>query len=274
VLADVRVRPSLAAFGRTAQLAAAGYVGDSPLFLLDYVLRVGRVVVLLALWRMILATPGGERGAAEAGLSLGAILTYTVVAEAFAEQLNLRTDLDYEIWDGVAVVRFLRPVTLVGQLTAELAGRWGFGLAIFSAPLLLVAPLLGVSPLPASPTSGLLFIPSLALGAAVGLAFEFAFAALTVVLGMNVWMVRSLRAAIGTILSGSLIPLALLPAGLGAVFSYLPFAAMASAPLRIYTGTGPPLPLLLSQAGWAIVLSFLAHRLWAASRERIAGYGG
>ena len=49
---------------------------------------------------------------------------------------------------------------------------------------------------------------------------------------------------------------------------------MASAPLRIYTGTGPAPYLLASQVFWAVVLSLLARRLWTASRERLVGYGG
>ena len=56
----------MAAFLKTAQLAAAGFVGDSPLFLLDYLLRVVPVVVLVGLWRTILSTPRGQSGAAAA----------------------------------------------------------------------------------------------------------------------------------------------------------------------------------------------------------------
>ena len=196
MLESIRQRsggPRLAAFVKTAQLAAAGFVGDSPLFLLDYLLRVVRVVVLLALWRTILSTPGGEAGAAAAGLSLAAVLTYTVVSEAFSEQLNVRTDLDVELRDGAAAMRFLRPVTLVGQMAAELAGRWSFGLIAFTLPLLAVAPLLGVSPLPASAVGGLLFVPSVALGASVGLAFEFIFGVGGVVLDINTWVLRSVE---------------------------------------------------------------------------------
>jgi ABC-2 type transport system permease protein len=266
----LRLAPHL----RTAQLAAAGFVGDSPLFLLDYLLRVVRVIVLLALWRTILGTPGGEAGLTAAGMTLGAVLTYTVVAEAFAEQLNVRTNLDVELRDGSAAIRFFRPIALVGQLAAELAGRWAFGLAAFTVPLLVLAPLLGVSPLPTGAPSGLLFVPSVALGACVGLAFEFIFGVGGVVLDVNTWVIRSVRAAITTILSGALIPLALLPHGWGEVFSYLPFAAMASAPLRIYTGTGTAAYLLASQVFWALVLWLLARRLWSASRERLVGYGG
>jgi ABC-type uncharacterized transport system permease subunit len=75
------------------------------------------------------------------------------------------------------------------------------------------------------------------------------------------------------VLSGVLLPLALLPWGLGTIFDYLPFAATASTPLRIYVGTGAA-PLLLVQLGWSILLWPLALWLWAANRERVVGYGG
>ena len=87
-------------------------------------------------------------------------------------------------------------------------------------------------------------------------------------------MVEGIRNAVGTLLSGSLLPLALYPWGLGELFSWLPFASTASAPLRIYTGTGDPRRLLLVQAGWAIVLWPLALWLWRANRERLASHGG
>ncbi|HOG46554.1 MAG TPA: ABC-2 family transporter protein, partial [Anaerolineae bacterium] len=83
-----------------------------------------------------------------------------------------------------------------------------------------------------------------------------------------------LRSAVTVLLTGAMVPLALLPWGIGDVFSWLPFAAMASAPLRIYTGTGPALALLAMQAAWSLVLWPLAHRLWQANRERLVCYGG
>src|SRR5262249_43831596 len=41
-------------YGKTAAMSAASFTGDSPLFLLDYLLRFLRVVALLAVWRTIL----------------------------------------------------------------------------------------------------------------------------------------------------------------------------------------------------------------------------
>lgn len=76
------------------------------------------------------------------------------------------------------------------------------------------------------------------------------------------------------LLSGSLLPLALLPWGIGAVFGWLPFASMASAPLRIYTATGNPLSLLALQAFWSVTLWIAARFAWARNRERLVSHGG
>jgi ABC-2 type transport system permease protein len=259
---------ALRQFRSTGLLAAAGAV-DSPLFLLDYLLRFVRVAILLSLWRIVF----GARGAVS-GLPLDAVLTYTLISQVFADQLMVRTGVETAVWNGGIATRFLQPMSLPLQMLAGTAGGWGLGLVCFSLPLLLIAPLLGVRAVPADAASAALFVLSLALGVVVGLAVDFLYAGLLVTMRWNIWEVQRLRVAVETILSGSLLPLALLPWGMGAVFSWLPFAAMASAPLRIYTGTGDPLPLLLLQAGWAIVLCPAASWLWRSHRERLVIYGG
>lgn len=256
-------------YKKTASLAATGYFGDSPLFALDYLLRFARVAVLLALWRTVFAGRG-----VESGMTLGAVLTYTLLAEAFAEPLAGQTELAWQLFQGDIATRFLRPMGVVEQLAAESVGRWIVGLALFSLPLFLVAPLLGVDPRPSSAIDGLLFAVSVFLAVAVGLAIDFIFGGLVVALEGGVYAVQRLRVALVAVLSGAVLPLALFPAGLGNVFAWLPPAAMASAPLRIYTGTGDPTLLLLSQAAWAIVLWPVAGWVWRINREKLAGYGG
>ena len=118
------------AYLKTAAMAA-GVIGDSPFFLITYALRLLRVVVLLALWRAILGTHTTQ----EAGpMPLTSVLTYTLIAEVFAEQLNLRTTLNDAFWEGTLVMRFLRPMGLVTQLGAEMLGRWMIDFALFSLP--------------------------------------------------------------------------------------------------------------------------------------------
>jgi ABC-2 type transport system permease protein len=256
-------------YWKTATMAAAGYTGDSPLFLIDYLIRVLRVVVLLTIWRIILA----DRGPVE-GLTLTAVLTYTLIAEAFGSLLAPRTTLDWTLWQGSIVGRMLQPIGVFGQFSAELAGRWLFELAAFSLPLLLVAPLLGVSPLPASAAALGLFVVSLTLAISVGLAIDFIFGALLVIWELPLWAIYQIRAAVTTLLSGALLPLALLPPLVGSLLAWLPFASMASAPLQIYIGAGDAWRLIAVQVGWSTLLWPLAYRLWHTGRERMVSYGG
>ncbi|GAC1399926.1 MAG: hypothetical protein NVSMB65_17880 [Chloroflexota bacterium] len=256
-------------YGKTASLAATSATGDSPLFLVDYLLRLLRVVVLIALWRVILRHTGGA-----SGMSLATILTYTLVAEVFYEQLDPRTQLQESIWQGTITMYLLQPMTTIETFAADMAGRWAFGILLFSLPLLACASLLGVDPRPAGLAAGAVFAVSMVLAISVGLALDFLFAALAVALEQGIWIVSQVRVALTVALSGALVPLALLPWGLGGIFGWLPFASMVSTPLRIYTGTATVLPLLVVQAGWSAVLWPLSWWLWRANREKLVGYGG
>jgi ABC-2 type transport system permease protein len=200
-----------------------------------YSLRFLRVLFLLSLWHTLLPPES-----ATSGMTLHAVLTYTLIAEVFASQLSSRAALDTSLWQGDIANRFLRPMSIYGQYTAEMIGDWLLDLALFSLPLILIAPLFGVNPLPASPMAALLFAISLTLGVAVGLALDFIFTAMMVFLEHSIYALMQIRNAISVLLSGAILPLALLPWGLGDIFTYLPFASLASAPLRIYTGTGDP----------------------------------
>jgi len=201
-------------------------------------------------------------------------LTYTLVSEAFSELLTCRTGLEGGFWDGSITMRFLRPMGLFSQFTAEMLGPATVGLwPVFVAPAAGGASA-GVSPLPASPAAGGLFLVSLALAVSVGLALEYLLSGVAVGLELHPYTFNTVRAAIGTVLSGAFLPLAFLPWGLGKVFAWLPFASQASAPLQIYTGTGPALALLARQAAWSLLLWPAAGWLWRCNRERMVAYGG
>lgn len=264
-----RIAPQARAVGKTFELAAVSALGDSRLRLLDSGLRIVRVVVLLALWRVIL-----RHSESVNGFGLASLLTYTLAGELFAEQLSAGSDFGNWIWEGTIVSKMIYPFALVGQIIADVAGQWLFGFVSVSIPILVVAPLIGVDPLPAGGTAFLAFVPALALSVTIGLAMDFILALSMAVYELAPWLVANLRAAIGAVLAGSVIPLAILPWRLGAAFQWLPFASMGSAPLLIYTGQGQALRLLLVQIGWAGVMSALAIWMWRASRERLVSYGG
>ena len=109
---------------KTAAMSAAD-VGENPLFLMDYALRLLRVLVLLALWRTLFT--GRENNVGPMPLAM--VLTYTVVAEVFGQQLAVSTTLSEAFWEGTLVLRFLRPMGLVRQFAAEMSGRWAIHFA-------------------------------------------------------------------------------------------------------------------------------------------------
>ncbi|NDE76909.1 MAG: hypothetical protein EB039_12745 [Proteobacteria bacterium] len=85
---------------------------------------------------------------------------------------------------------------------------------------------------------------------------------------------QRLRTAFGTLLTGAVIPLAFFPWGLGAILAWTPLAAMASAPLRIYTGDGDAWNLMAGQVVWVVVMGGASIAIWSRMRERLVGYGG
>lgn len=259
----------LRGYWRTAALAATNQVGNGPVFLLRHGLRFIRVLVLLSLWNLVF-----EGTTSVSGMTLADVLTYALIAEVFAEQLSIRTRLLNHIWEGQIAMKLLAPQSLVGQVAAETAGGWLPGLLLVSLPLLLVSPVLVGVPLPAGGSDAAFFALSLALAVNAGLAIDFIFGALVVAAGQSVWLIEQMRAAFVLLLSGAVVPFALMPLGIGSVLNWTPFASTASTPLRLYTGTGDVLLLVVLQVFWGAVLWVLAYGMWRRYRERLAGYGG
>ena len=253
----------------TARIAAFGPLSDGLWASFAVALRFVRVLILLAIWRTLIPP-----GAGVSGYGQGAVLTYSLIAEVFSAQLDVRTPIGLALWNGAVATRFTWPMPLATQYAAEMAGDWLLPLALGSAPLLLLAPVLGVDPRPASAADLALFPVSLALAITIGIAIDMACVVLITRIDLGPRVLDAARGVVQSICSGAWVPLALLPFHLGAVFGWLPFASAASAPLRIYTGTGDPLPLLALQAAWAIVLVLAARAAWRWSRERVALYGG
>ncbi len=265
---DLRAIP-LARYRASAWLAATGAAGDGLYSVVRYVIRLVRLLVLLTIWR---GTLDGDSPADHAELSR--VLTYTLIAGAFAMQLDAMTDIGDAIRDGRIATWFVAPVRVFGLAVANTIGRWFPSLLGYTLPVLLLAPLAGVDPRPASLGSGLAFIPSLGLAIAIGFALDLLLVSLMARTGWSLWDMRRLRVAFGTVLSGAIVPLAYMPWGLADWLPWFPLASMASAPLRIWTGDGDPVHLVAGQVAWATVGWVAALAAWGTQRERLVGYGG
>jgi ABC-2 type transport system permease protein len=251
----------MCAYLKTASLTAAA-VSDSPLVLIDYGLRLLRVVVLIGLWRTILSSTTEP-----SVMPLAAVLTYTLMTEVFNDQISVTTTIVDTFWEGTVVLRFLRPLGLVRQFAAEMAGRWAS--TVLFRFRCCWSRRCWVSIRAASPHAGLLFIPSLALGIVVGLAIDFLFATIIVVFEQQplIHNARSHRRFARVAAAAGLYPW-----NLGEIFSLLPFAATAWAPWRSIPH-GRSRSTDRRAVFWAVVRKLVA-RLWRTSREKMVGYGG
>ena len=118
----------------------------------EYAVRFVQFALLTMIWRA-LAAQGADLG----GMTLRALLTYTLMASVWRQQLNILTPATSALWEGSIIGRFTRPVSILTSLAAETVGRWWVPVfVLYSLPLLLLSPLLGISCLPAGGLCGAL----------------------------------------------------------------------------------------------------------------------
>ena len=262
---------NLKAYGKLIQLEATSPMSGGVIYFLSgYFVRLVRTLLLLAIWKAVFsysssAAPG----------ELNQVLRYTLLAAILWEQVDVQTTASLTFWEGTASSRFLRPLSVFGQYIAETIGKWIPGLMFFSIPMLLLSPLLGINMRPISSATLFLFTGSLIIGILSGFAMDFILTGVMVYLGNAYYIAYQIRAALTVLLSGALIPLALLPFGIGRVLEWLPFAAVASAPLSIYTGTAENVAqIVLLQIIWCIILWTAAAYIWNKSRQKLVIFGG
>lgn len=260
----------LSQYGLVARLSAtSAFDGGLGYVLSGYGLKFIRLIVLMMVWRSVLtheATP--------VPMGLEQVMTYTFLASILSEQLNVVTPATMAFWEGALTSRYLKPMPVLGQLTAETVGRWLPALVLYAFPMLLAAPLLGVNLLPSVPAKALWAGVSLLLAISLGFALDYLFAALVIYLKNANWTALLIRQAITTVFSGALIPFALFPWGIGDLLKLLPFGSVAGAPLAIYTGSEPPGLLLTAQGIWNLLFWALALKAFQKSQERMVSYGG
>jgi len=250
---------------KIAQMSAQDLTNGGVAYLLpDYLLKVLYLLPLLFLWRSLM------QSGVDAGMTLEQMLTYTFLGAVLSDLLVVRTKASSWLYEGMFISLYQRPTGVVLHLISQTVGRWGPKLLLFTLPMLLAAPLFGVRLKPHSCWA----FPSLLLCISLGFAVDLLFACVTIRLQNASWLVYVIRNAIQALFSGSVIPFALLPWGIGTVFQYIPFGSLAAAPLSIYTGLQEAFPVIATQVIWNILLWPAAILAFSKSRERMVSYGG
>jgi ABC-2 type transport system permease protein len=206
----------------------------------------------------------------DVGMSLEQMLTYAFVSSILADILVVQTAASGWLSEGILLKLYGRPMPVFGQLAAQTVGGWMPELLMFSLPMVVIAPLLGVNLIPASP----FFVLSLLLCISLGFAFDLLVACLSIKLRNMNWLIGRMRMAIITVFSGTIIPIRLLPFGLAEVMRYQPFASLGGAPLTIFVGSANIPETITLQVMWNLVLWPVALLVWKKSQEGMVSYGG
>ena len=250
---------------KTAHLSATEKTNGGIAYLFpDILIKIFTLVSLIYLWRVVMAS------SSEAGMNPTQMLAYTYLSALLADMLVVKTAASGWLSEGVLLKLYGRPLSVIGQLIAQTAGGWVPMLALFSLPMALISPLFAISLIPASP----FFILSLLLCIALGFAVDILFACLSIKLRNMNWLIGRMRMAITTVLSGTIIPIKLLPFGIAEAMKYQPFASLGGAPLSVFVGSADNNETITLQIIWNIVLWPTALLVWKKSQEGMVSYGG
>lgn len=250
---------------KTAYLAATEKTNEGIVYLFPEILvKIATLISLIFLWRTVMTS------GAQVGMSLEQMLTYTYASALLTDMLVVKTAASGWLSEGVLMKLYGRPLSVLGQLVAQTIGGWMPMLLLFSLPMALASPAFHVNLLPRSP----FFAISLLLCVSLGFAVDFLFACLSMKLRNMSWLVGRIRMAIVLLLSGTVIPIKLLPFGIAEVMKLQPFACLGGASLSILIGSENVAEMLSLQVFWNMILWPLAMFVFRKSQEGMVSYGG
>ncbi len=211
------------------------------------------------------------------GLTQGDLVAYYVVL-ILVNQLTFCTN-NWTVGDAIRYGRLnlllLRPMPpLYDALASEVAVKVVF--MTFAIPLAAVLAFLLRPELHVTAQDGLAFLPALAMAWALRFLWGYWIALL------SFWATRadallSLQESLVFLLGGQVAPFALLPEGMQAVATILPFRYMAGFPVEVLAGQLSRAQLQIGfafQGGWLLIALALSVMLWRAGLKRYSAVGG
>lgn len=198
-----------------------------------------------------------------------------VLAQVFAwvtTFLPAGLGIQNSIRSGAIALEMARPVPYFPMILSREIGNVAYQAIYRSLPLALLFTVTVGFPRPGSAGHLLLAVPSLLLGAYMGLTMTYTVgitALWTTEIRWAHWTYHSLIA----LLSGGWVPADLLPGWLGNVAPYLPFSTQQFIPIRIYLGMAGPGELLI-QVAWAAFMTLFCRWLTDQALRRVVVQGG
>ena len=247
-------------------------------FFMSLAITVLNTWILVNLWDAIRQ----HSAQTQAEFTAAELATYIAVAQvvSLARLSHANRRLFYRamgtVDSGEIAMDLVRPIDNQVLRYSQWLGVFAVDTLMVALPTWLVFRLTGVIGDPDSGLQAVLFALSVALGWMVAAGFHYLMAALTIVVtrspGINMF-----RVAVQELLSGGLIPLALLPTWLATFAVIFPFHAMVSSPTLIYLGRLEGLDALAAlgiQAAWGVGLITAGRLLWLRLVRRVLVQGG
>jgi len=229
-----------------------------------------QLVALAALWSALLS-----RGVSLAGFSLAQMKGYLFIGFATGVLATAHRESRFasRITDGTVALDLVKPLQYRGMRFAETLG--GFAPELVMIGLVLGGYLLLAGPVAAPAQLGLLVLSVLLV---LPIKFLIIYTSTLACFWTSSYHgIAWARSAVTAILSGALVPLALLPGPLRAVAHWTPFSSITSTPGLIYAGQARgahALVLIATQLAWAVLLWVFAGWVWRRAVRRLAVVGG
>jgi len=239
---------------------------------LDFLFQMINIAAFVYFWRGVYAG-----NASIAGLNLQQTLNYVILAQMLLPLLEgpMVWDFGYLLREGQLAMELMRPFDFQSQFYARDFTRLLFMLAQ-RVPVLLVAWLFFGLRLPSDWRVWLTFTIALVLGHSVIFFFEWTFACLA----FYTTEIRGLfqaRAGLARFLSGSFVPLVMMPGWLQTVAKSFPFAQAIWVPVSLLSGSTPLTDaprIWLVQALWLIGLALFSRLIFKIAVRKITIQGG
>lgn len=213
-----------------------------------------------------------------AGFTMAEMTTYVIVARMLSSQFGGGINMEFAEWvyEGNIAVELLRPVSLFFTLFAKRVGEFFFFVLFKGIPITVLCTLLLKGTPPHSAVNLLLFVVSVCISIGIMFFMEF-FVGLCSFYTYGKWGLALTKSALLTILSGGIVPLALMPRWMGSFLDYMPFAGMVSVPVNIYLGKyslSESVQFIGIQIFWVVILWCAVRMFYGHVIKKVVVQGG
>ncbi|HEY7782574.1 MAG TPA: ABC-2 family transporter protein [Ktedonobacterales bacterium] len=185
-------------------------------------------------------------------------------------------DLMLTIRTGEVASDLSKPCDFYWYWFSREAGRDVYFLLFRAVPTYLAGMLLFGIGVPGGPVDWIAYVPSLAIGAASGIAFRVLYNLVAFWI-LEARAVGGIAQVLAHFFTGLYVPIAFFPPLLAAVSAWLPFNALENVPVEVVLGkvSGANLAMELArQALWLVALTLAARGLAAVAARRVIVQGG